>query len=285
MGIIYKISSPPGKVYIGQTTRTFKERMAEHKYKTSGCILVRNAIQKYGDKIVYDIIEEVPNEKLDEREIFWIKEFNSMTPNGYNCVSGGHLNKEVSQLVKDKMSTTHRHRHLERNGYEGTMQTSTYGFYPKVCVDGKTITLSDGACSSKEEASDILKEYMKDPENFVKKEGSKKRVSHGCVFFHKTKGCWEVKGKKYEYLGKYETKEEADKIFKEYSEDPENFVRPDNTTKRKNGCVFFNKNKNKKKWCAVRKVKNQVVYCKYFNTMEEAETALDKHNENFKTLN
>ena len=41
------------------------------------------AIKKYGDKMIYEKIEEnVPNELLDEREIFWIKELNCMSPNG-----------------------------------------------------------------------------------------------------------------------------------------------------------------------------------------------------------
>jgi predicted GIY-YIG superfamily endonuclease len=30
-GIIYKITSPSGKVYVGQTVRSFEKRMQEHQ--------------------------------------------------------------------------------------------------------------------------------------------------------------------------------------------------------------------------------------------------------------
>jgi len=88
-GIIYKISSPSGKVYVGQTIQDFNERINKHKRESSGCTAVKNAIDKYKDQMKYEIIEEnIPLEQLDEREIHWIKELNSLAPNGYNLTSG-----------------------------------------------------------------------------------------------------------------------------------------------------------------------------------------------------
>ena len=51
------------------------------------------------EPVIYEIIEEVPHELLDEREIYWIKYYNSLAPNGYNCSSGGNSKKELSDLL------------------------------------------------------------------------------------------------------------------------------------------------------------------------------------------
>jgi hypothetical protein len=58
--------------------------------------LIRRAIQKYGDEMKYEIIEkDVPQEHLDEREIYWIKDFNSLAPHGYNLTTGGQFECQV----------------------------------------------------------------------------------------------------------------------------------------------------------------------------------------------
>jgi hypothetical protein len=53
-GIIYKITSPSGKVYVGQTVRSFEKRMQEHKDSKSKCSAVKNAIDKYKDQMKYE---------------------------------------------------------------------------------------------------------------------------------------------------------------------------------------------------------------------------------------
>lgn len=52
------------------------------------------------------IIESTPHEMLDDRERYWINEFNSLTPNGYNCSSGGNSKKELSECMKNKISNS-----------------------------------------------------------------------------------------------------------------------------------------------------------------------------------
>ena len=277
MGVIYKITKPAGtdgKFYVGQT-KNYKERMSRHKSKSSGCILVKNAIQKYGDKMIYEIIEEnVPDELLNERETFWIKELNCLAPNGLNCDEGGGVDSEVSQFSKDNMSAAHRQRAFEKNGYEGIVEEQPRGFYPRVRGRGKRECLSEGPCSTRDEAIEILNEYARDPEHFVKREGSAKYEVKGSVSFHKKEKKWQAYGKEHKYLGQYETKEEAEKILKEYFKDPENFVRPDNTIirKRGTGCVYFDK--SRKKWHACGKGGKHVGR---YKTKEEAESALDKY--------
>jgi hypothetical protein len=90
----HKITSPSGKVYVGQTIQEFNIRIKSHHRKDSGCTAISRAIQKYKDQMKYEIIEDnVPQEQLDDREIYWIKELNSLAPNGYNLNTGGQFFK------------------------------------------------------------------------------------------------------------------------------------------------------------------------------------------------
>lgn len=41
------------------------------------------------DNFKFEIIEQIDNTRLDEREKYWIKQYNSLAPNGYNLTSGG----------------------------------------------------------------------------------------------------------------------------------------------------------------------------------------------------
>ena len=108
-GYIYIIkNSINEKVYIGQTARTIEARWSQHKASalrgdTQGIILY-NAIRKYGVNNFYvSLLEETEIENLNERERYWIKYYNSKTPNGYNVREGGDDpgRKEVYQIDKE----------------------------------------------------------------------------------------------------------------------------------------------------------------------------------------
>lgn len=97
VGIIYKITSPSGKVYIGQTTQDFSLRKRQHinasknSKSTSYNLPICRAIREYGDNLVWKILYyNVPPEKLDILEIGVITRYNSNNKNfGYNCTIGG----------------------------------------------------------------------------------------------------------------------------------------------------------------------------------------------------
>lgn len=96
MGYIYKITNQiNGKNYIGQTRFTVKKRWNEHIFNalhTSINYPLYSAIRKYGvDNFSISLIEEVEDEKLDEREQYWISEYNTYIGNneGYNATLGG----------------------------------------------------------------------------------------------------------------------------------------------------------------------------------------------------
>jgi hypothetical protein len=206
MGIIYKITSPSNKVYIGQTINTLNTRIKHHKQNSSNCTLLKRAINKYGDEMVYEILETVQNESLDEREIHWIKYYNSLAPNGYNCSAGGNNKKELSDLLKDNISKGLRNNKINRDGYMGCVKKFSNGYTPCIKNKGKNVYLSNGAFNNKDEAIEVLKEYTKDPENFIKPDGTNKK-REGCVY--KVLNKWVLKYKR-KYLGIFDTKEQAE---------------------------------------------------------------------------
>ena len=128
-GVIYKIlNKVNGKVYIGQTIRTFKDRYRckgtgiervygyhkkrkEKKYDYNEHLL--NSIEKYGFES-FEVIEEfdIANDKeeLDKKEIYWIAYFDSFH-NGYNQTEGGGgtsgfippIERKVINLTENKI--------------------------------------------------------------------------------------------------------------------------------------------------------------------------------------
>lgn len=109
-GVIYKITNIVNrKVYIGQTIYTFDKRYVGNLENNTRNMHLKRSIQKYGIKCFmidteFDIAYS--QEELDEKEIYWIKYFDSTNPSkGYNKNSGG-LGGSPTQEVKDKISNT-----------------------------------------------------------------------------------------------------------------------------------------------------------------------------------
>ena len=97
MGLIYKISYNNQPIYIGQTTKTLKERWREHKNtsKDKG-FAIHAAMRKYGiENFQIETIEEVDNSLLNEKEKFWIKKLHThISEQGYNLTYGGEFRPE-----------------------------------------------------------------------------------------------------------------------------------------------------------------------------------------------
>ena len=124
-GIIYQYRIE-NKYYVGKTYGLERKRIDKHKYEALTLKSDRpfqRAIRKYGwDKVFsgYSVIEEIfagtkeeLNEILIEREAYWIKERNSLVPNGYNVLKSGQIEvphtqgkdeiyKKVSESLKGK---------------------------------------------------------------------------------------------------------------------------------------------------------------------------------------
>ena len=102
MGFVYKITnSITNKIYVGVTIRPINQRWNRHKFNAIHKTDVTNhtwnmplyrSMRKYGvDKFTIDLLEEVDNSELNERERYWISELNTIAPNGYNITIGGNV--------------------------------------------------------------------------------------------------------------------------------------------------------------------------------------------------
>lgn len=113
MGYIYKITNKiNNKQYIGQTTKKrASDRFSQHRYlarhlnaEKSNSYL-HKAMNAYGvDNFIFELIEEIDNSLLNEREQYWIQQLNTLAPNGYNLTNGGEGTQKFSrpQSIEEK---------------------------------------------------------------------------------------------------------------------------------------------------------------------------------------
>jgi group I intron endonuclease len=135
MDVIYKISSPKGKVYIGRTD-DFNRRMIEHKY----CAYTKKAknslykaIRKYGwDNMQKEILCEIEPSQSQKLEEEFILAYNSVKK-GYNDTyigSGGDMwvGKRDTKQYMEFVEKQRQDRIGEKNGMFGkTHKPDTLG--------------------------------------------------------------------------------------------------------------------------------------------------------------
>lgn len=117
LGIIYIIvNKVNGKVYIGQTRKSLSERMRHHFSEWETCTKLKEAIRLFGkENFIYNVLEMVHYSKLNEVEVKYIKQYNSIE-NGYNVKNGNtefrgrtihslkSIEKDVIKDYNDNMS-------------------------------------------------------------------------------------------------------------------------------------------------------------------------------------
>jgi group I intron endonuclease len=105
---IYKILSPSGKIYIGQSV-DINRRLNEY-LNLQNCkqqIKLYNSFQKYSiENHKFEIIEECTLEQLNERERYYQDYYNTIGKNGLNCKLTGTNDKSglLSDDIKNKIS-------------------------------------------------------------------------------------------------------------------------------------------------------------------------------------
>ena len=104
MGFIYILTFPfPSmKSYVGQTTRKLSKRFWEHRQQDSNCALLKRAIDKYGWQNITIIVNEVPDDDLNNQEEFLIRSLRTLAPQGYNLTEGGSNGKDSEETRKKK---------------------------------------------------------------------------------------------------------------------------------------------------------------------------------------
>lgn len=123
---IYKIISPTGRVYIGQS-RTLRRRELAYKnnhHSLRSQTKLYNSIQKYGfETHTFEVIEECLIEELNCRERFWQDEFDVLN-GGLNCIltSCGDKVYECSKEFREAVSKRMSGKNHPRYGKEGVFR-------------------------------------------------------------------------------------------------------------------------------------------------------------------
>ncbi len=91
---IYKITSPSGKIYIGQSTNIPK-RIKSYKYSpVIKQVKIYRSLMKYGiENHTFEVVEECSVEDLNARERYWQEYYDVLGPNGLNCNLQGYGDK------------------------------------------------------------------------------------------------------------------------------------------------------------------------------------------------
>lgn len=123
-GVIYKITSPNNKIYIGCTIN-FKRRLSEYRrLSIKGQTKLYNSLVKYGfDNHMFEIVEECSECILHEREIYWIKHFKCIEE-GLN-IRLGNRTGALMESTKQKISEALKGRKVtwESKGPKGYKYT------------------------------------------------------------------------------------------------------------------------------------------------------------------
>lgn len=204
---IYRIRNEiNGKVYYGQTI-DFEKRRKEHINQLNGGYhrnqYLLHSWRKYGESaFTFTFVESCLIDELDELEIKYIAENNTLAPNGYNLTSGGHgirgfrfssqqrekLGKRMKMLWKsnefrEKMREVHRGHEVSADTRlkmskshvgqpppysRSVMCVETGCVYPavrKVCVKDKKVNPSNisRACNLGIRAYGYHWKYVDDP--------------------------------------------------------------------------------------------------------------------------
>ena len=149
--IVYKITNKVnGKVYIGQTSETLQKRFSRHmgyqalEHDTK----FYRAVRKYGkDNFTIEQIDTAKTQKeLDEKEVKWIKYYNSVEE-GYNSndrqgkVGGdtltGHpeLDKIKEKIVKSKLGSKNPQARRVKATNIKTQEVKVYGSFSECQAD------------------------------------------------------------------------------------------------------------------------------------------------------
>lgn len=89
-GIVYKCTHKDGRVYIGITTHTLKERIKKHYYDLKKNHKFQKALSKYPkDYFTWEVIDNANTMKeLKQKEIYYVDLYNSYNK-GFNSTIGG----------------------------------------------------------------------------------------------------------------------------------------------------------------------------------------------------
>ena len=111
--LIYKITNDiNSKIYIGQTTKSLKERIAGHRNAmvSNTNTHLYNAMRLYGwERFSFEVVVDGIDDQdtLNELESYYIAKFDTIAT-GYNMAKGGSINPMYSDVVKARHAAAMR---------------------------------------------------------------------------------------------------------------------------------------------------------------------------------
>lgn len=116
------------KKYVGITKFSLEERFLQHIKRG---FLLTEAIKKYGEqKFSIELIEEVESaDRAYELEMYYIKEYNTKAPHGYNLTDGGdgifgwQPSNEYRQKCSERVKRLHKNKKVGMYGKTHTEET------------------------------------------------------------------------------------------------------------------------------------------------------------------
>lgn len=284
IGKIYKITCIVNNLsYIGKTIQCVKKRFQQHTSKRSYCRLLLNAINEHRSHNFYvETIWEGDADLLGYMEKKMIKEFNTMSPNGYNLREGGGRSERISDESRKFMISKQREISLSKNGRLGYIKEN------KSKIDGRITSwtfkarrggnsLKVANCSTLEEAVKIQEEYTKDPDGYVIPESvyGKGVGEIRGVYYRSDRKKWQARLDN-KHIGQYKTEEDANEALKKYKEDPDSFKFIKHEREDK-GVTY---KKSVEKWMSTSFIDGKNIFLGYYTEKEEAISARKSFIEN-----
>lgn len=123
---IYKITSPTGRIYIGQSVNVLR-RWVYHKkmYDADKGNILYKSLQKHTpQKHTFTLLEQCERKKLNERERFYVEKYDTFeTEHGMNLTKGGDSNVVFSKATLKKMSLAKKGKPSTRKNFKHTDET------------------------------------------------------------------------------------------------------------------------------------------------------------------
>ena len=148
-----------GKIYVGQHVCDD----LNDGYLGSGNLLLKS-VKKYGKenfvREIIELIEDLDYDKLDEREVFWIKKFESLHPKGYNLVEkakGGFISEEFYKSLSEKYKGVKLSEEHKKKLSEAQKGVKSHNF-GKVYTDEEKLKISKSHLGIK--VTDVAKDKI-----------------------------------------------------------------------------------------------------------------------------
>ena len=217
MGVIYKITSPSGRLYVGKT-HDLRKRINAYKCdvrKNRKDLKLHNSLRKYGwDAHILEVIEEVKDDMLDEREIYWIAELNTYcykNSRGLNMTLGGdgqrstwmhdlERRKKQSKVFSGTGNPFYGKTHTEEFKKQKAIQVSEYNKKNGVRVPEWGVQKAREAVRKKILCYDLQGNFLKEYDS-LSSASSELSISHQSITDSLVKRKSQAKG----YVFRYKT--------------------------------------------------------------------------------